>query len=162
MKPGRVLTLPTRTSRRAVMPATSGTSRARQDDHGLAQLAGGFLMACADCGLSGGPFTAGEALVLAGEHDRIHHRGVHTAEATDQLWCESCRIRPAATSYSPPSAGSITAAADVEPRQGDAGDGPVPFRVCHDCATSTPPPPPDDQLDDVLDGQDDDEGAPQR
>jgi hypothetical protein len=121
----------------ATQPATvpTDTADAGQDVElpgELAPAAAQYVMACGACRLSGGPYsTPAEALVLAGEHDRIHHRGVRTAEASDRYWCESCRLRPARATWppTPTDAASTTAA------------GEVPFRVCHDCAHTGAPSP---------------------
>jgi hypothetical protein len=84
--------------------------------------ASSWVVACADCRLSGGPFHAGEARMLAGEHDRLHHGGRATAKVTDRHRCESCRSHPAVTTWTPTDA-SMT-----------ADSRPVPFTLCQQCA----------------------------
>ena len=77
---------------------------------------GGFVYACSDCAVAAGPYpTRGEADLLAGAHDTLHHHGRPTACVSGQDWCESCRRRPAVTSWHHPAAGA-------------------PFALCRACA----------------------------
>jgi hypothetical protein len=107
--------------------APSKTARVDRSDPELTEQLGGWVVACPDCQLSGGPFPRdAEARFLADRHDGIHHRGRPTAEATDRFVCESCRTRAAIATWT-----TSTAA-------GSAG---VPFAVCERCACDSTPDP---------------------
>jgi hypothetical protein len=84
---------------------------------------GGFVFACPDCATSAGPFPErAEAVLLAGIHDRLHHRGARTAHVSEDGVCESCRSRPATVVWPYPPAGA-------------------PFQLYQPCWTRTQPHP---------------------
>ena len=67
----------------------------------------GFWLACAVCGLSGGPYPSqAETAHLVGVHDRLHHGGRPTATVAALSGCESCRQVPATLTWSHPGAGA--------------------------------------------------------
>ena len=73
----------------------------------VAAIPTGYVVACPDCRISGGPYAArAEAELLAGRHDQVLHRGRPTAEVVDHAACESCRTAPATATWSHPSAGA--------------------------------------------------------
>jgi hypothetical protein len=83
------------------------------------RVVGGFVFACPDCATSAGPFPGrAEAVLLAGIHDRLHHRGARTAHVTGGEVCESCRSRSATVVWPYPPAGA-------------------PVQLCQPCWTAT-------------------------